>query len=278
MPAVATGLRTVELLRFLPESKRTAELFAALVPAAAASGLDVRDADTYRGGSDLLVLWGPGHPARFGPMLTQIGQGGHVLAWDLAYWDRFRKLRVSIDGAHPQAWVMRKNWPVSRFEADAVPRVSRWCPDGPILVAGIGEKATVQYGADAVARWEAAQVYACLRRWNRPVLYRQKRGNGVVPPGATLRNAGTIDEALNGVSLVITYHSNVAVDAILSGIPAVCADGAAAAICPSALPAFGDPQPVAPSLSRQFLANLAWFQWAPSEAAACWSWVGALLA
>ena len=42
-----------------------------------------------------------------------------------------------------------------------------------------------------------------------------------------------IDQALTGCSLVVTWHSNVAVDAIRMGIPVVCRDGAAAAVCPS---------------------------------------------
>ena len=73
----------------------------------------------------------------------------------------------------------------------------------------------------------------------------------------------------------MTWHSNIAVDAIALGIPAVCVDGAAAAVCPAELPE--EVRPFDPALRDRFLANLAWFQWAPSEARECWAFLRGLL-
>jgi hypothetical protein len=81
---------------------------------------------------------------------------------------------------------------------------------------------------------------------------------------------------LAGSSLLVTWHSNVAVDAIRMGIPVVCREGAAAAVCPSELPE--TIAPMADDVRDRFLANLAWFQWRPDEAPEFWRWVPEVLA
>lgn len=233
----------------------------------------------YRGHADWLLMWGPGEPVRAALMQKHVAQGKHVIAFDLAYWQRETKFRVSIDAAHPQAWVMRRDWPAYRFKNDQVPVADLWRPNGPILVAGIGPKARVQYG-DAVTQWETEQVARCRARWpDRQILYRLKPPHGgPVPHGAELLSGGTIDQAFRRhLSLVITWHSNVAVDAIRMGVPVMCRDGAAAAVCPAALGP-DDPQPLSPELRDRFLQNLAWFQWAPREMSACLTFLRELLA
>lgn len=270
----ATAIATsVELLRFSPESPRTAALYAALT--ATAGRFDMRQTRAYHGGSDLLMLWGPGGPDRFGPMREQQALGGHVIAWDLAYWQRDAKLRVSIDAAHPQAWVMRKDWPDTRLRRDGVVVTDEWNPNGPVIVAGIGRKARVQYGSDKVETWEAEMLREAAARYGRPVQYRRKQADAPVPAGVTLTSDRPIEQVLSGASLVITWHSNVAIDAIRMGIPVVCRDGAAAAVCPSVLGDVHQPLPVA--VRDRFLANLAWFQWAPGEASTCWRFLRELL-
>lgn len=260
---------TVELLRAQPESQRAMRNLSALASAALASGIKVRQTQAYAGHSDLLVLWGPGAPDRFDPMCRQVAAGGHVVALDLSYWQRDLKFRISFDAPHPQRWVMRRSWPRGRCLADGVRLVSAWDPRGPVIVAGIGEKAGVQYGVDLVRQWERDQIRIARDRGYR-VRYRPKKNGGPVPD-VPLARPGTIDQALQGASMVVTWHSNVAVDAIRLGIPVLCRDGAAAAICPSDWP--DEIVPLDLDLRTQFLANLAWFQWAPAESSACWAFI-----
>jgi hypothetical protein len=210
-------------------------------------------------------------------MQRQVDRGGHALALDLSYWSRDRKFRVSIDAAHPQEWVMRRDWPANRLACDSVSISNRWDPAGPVIVAGIGRKARVQYGC-AVEAWERQMMTTAASRWpERHVLYRRKQLDAPVPDGATLTNDGPIEGVLAGASLLITWHSNVAVDAIRLGIPVICHDGAAAAVCPSELTE-AEPSPL-PEVERlTFLQNLSWFQWDPKEARQFWAWVPEVLA
>ena len=257
---------SVELLRFQPQSIRTTQLFTALLAAAKRAGVDVTVTDTYQGRSDWLLLWGAGSPLRWPAMTAHLARGGHLITFDLAYWARYEKFRVSIDGPHPEAWVMRQDWPNNRLKADRVQTGTLWDPAGPVLVAGLGDKARVQYGAAIVDAWEHGMMVECRARgWT--VQYRAKHSTAV-----------PIERALQGKSLVVTWHSNVAVDAIRMGVPVVCVHGAAAAVCPSELPPSGPVPPLAAALRDRFLANLAWFQWAPSEAGACWAFLREVLA
>ncbi len=271
--AIAAVVLTVELLQFQIQSTRSIKIFESLGKAAPAHGLSVHRTSRYQGGADLLVLWGPGAPDRFEPLRRQVANGGHVIALDLAYWDRDHKFRVSFDAPHPQAWVMKRPMPLTRLLADAVPILNTWNPDGPVIVAGIGEKAGVQYGSTAVREWESS-VISQVKAAGRPVFYRPKKQGPV--PGVPQAKAGPIDGALAGASCVVTWHSNVAVDAIRLGIPAVCRDGAAAAVCPSTWRQ--DLAPLDAGTRSQFLSNLAFFQWLPTEASQCWAFVRETLA
>lgn len=265
MTAVATRT-AVEVVRFQPEIERLPKLFAALIDGATEAGLDVAEASDYRGHSEWLLFWGPGDPTRRVIMQRHVAAGGHAIALDLAYWSRLRKFRVSIDAAHPQAWVMRKDWPAKRLDSDRPHVGDLWDPNGRVIIAGLGRKARVQYGADTVDHWEQALAAQCRARWPKREVIRRPKPQITSPP---------IEHELKGAALVVTWHSNVAVDAIRCGIPAVCRDGVAAAVCPSELPDQLQPVPVA--VRDRFLANLAHFQWAPDEAVGFWGFLRELL-
>lgn len=271
--AVSSPVHTVEALMFEPRSMRGDAMFAALTATARAAGVQLRTRQTFTGGADLLLLWGPGAPNRFEPIRRQLAAGGHVAAFDLAYWSRERKVRCAIDGPHPQAWIFKLDWPIARWQQDPAPVFDRWNPEGPVIVAGIGTKAKIQYGADVVEAWERLMIAACQAQ-GRTVFYRPKPGH---PSAIDLpQRNGAIEHVLAGASLVVTWHSNVAVDAIRLGIPVVCRDGAAAAVCPPTID--GPMTPLPNAVRDRFLKNLAWFQWAPSEASAWWRWIQEILA
>lgn len=273
----ARAVREVELLRFEPESGRTSALFAALMAAAPRQGVQVRHTTAYEGKRPWLMLWGPGAPERAAAMRRHVEAGGRAVAFDLAYWNRDRKVRLSIDAAHPQAWVMQRALPADRWTRDRPPVAETWKPTGPVVIAGIGDKARIQYGPDVVDAWERAMIRTVRERWpGRALVYRKKKAGSPVPDGVAVSQMQPIESVLAGASLVITWHSNVAVDAIRLGIPVICRDGAAAAVCPSD---FGDadPVPLPVEVRDRFLRNLAYFQWDPNEAGACWQFLREVL-
>lgn len=242
--------------------------------ASRSAGLAAVTSRQYRGDSDWLLIWGPGAPDRWRCMAQQIARGGHAIALDLAYWQRDLKFRVSIDAPHPQQWVMMRAWPDTRLVDDRLVLRSTWNRFGPVILAGLGRKAGVQYGTSLVAEWEAQMARAALAD-GRDVRYRSKRQATSPPIPLPVATAEPIDRVVQGASAVITWHSNVAVDAIRLGVPALCRDGAAAAVCGATWQP--DLVPLEESVRRRFLANLAWFQWAPSEAEHCWRFLRDLL-
>lgn len=258
----------VELVRFLPETGRAGDALHAMRRGAASMGIELATTQSYQGHSPWLLLWGPGAPERQETMRRHVAAGGRAIALDLAYWSRQAKVRVTVDAPHPQALVMLRDLPADRLLLDSPPIADGWWhPHGKVVIAGIGRKAQAQYGADAVEAWESEMADECRRRW--PLRQVIRRPKPLAP--------GTPDNDLRSASMVVTWHSNIAVDAVRLGIPAVCRDGAAAAVCPSTIP--DDPRPLDPEVRRRFLSNLAWFQWDPSrEAVACWRFLQGLLA
>lgn len=277
MIAAPAEVIPVELLRFSPESFRTKGHFDALLASAPGAGFAVDERRSY-GGGRLLMLWGPGAADRRHIIDKHVRSGSRVVCLDLAYWHRDTKFRISIDAPHPQRLVMRRELPTARLDADRVPIASAWNPEGPVLIAGIGRKARAQYERDGVSAWEESVISICRERWpRRQVFYRKKREDAPMPSRVRhMPSSRPIDEVLKGFSLVATWHSNVAVDAIRMGIPAVCRDGAASAVCRSEIPE--RPEPLDPALRRRFLGNLAWFQWSSKEAPQCWAFLREALA
>lgn len=269
----ATATKTaVELVHFQPENGRGTEMFRALIGAASAAGIDVIETTEYRGDSPWLMVWGPGAPARRDAVRSHVSAGGRAICFDLAYWRRHDKIRVSFDAPHPHAFLMHKALSADRLVDDGIVLTNEWNPDGPIVIAGLGDKARVQYGCAVVDEWEADMMRACAARWPKRIVYRPKKLESPVPRWATkVDRRGAIEDVIRGAALVITWHSNVAVDAIRMGIPVVCRDGAAAAVCPDVPPS--QLTPLSADVRRRFLANLAWFQWAPSEASGLWRFI-----
>lgn len=252
-------------------SERGRMMLLALADSAAKAGVSAQISPVYSGTAEWLVLYGVGAPERRDIARNHVARGGRVIAWDLGYWGRERsslhtRQRVTIDAPHPQALVMKRDWPADRYEQLVVPRETLFDPAGHILIAGMGPKSCVQYGWEPLT-WPMTAMAIARRRWPlRRVVYRPKKPTDPLPEGIEISMAPAIREALRGASLVLVHHSNVAVDALCAGIPALARDGAAAAIC--GRPEDGAAVLPEPAVLERFLRNLAWFQWSPVEAAA----------
>jgi hypothetical protein len=218
----------------------------------------------YRGRHRLLVLYGVGHPVRARTAKIHLRAGGRVAMWDLGYWNRNESMRLSIDRNHPTAEQLAANDHRTPRHRPKLAGEKSFDPDGPILLCGLGPKSCKHLGL-TVGAWESQKVAELRLRFpDRTILFRPKPGNPFDKIDGTRRAPiGPIEEALNGVSLVVCRHSNVAIDACVAGVPVECEDGAAFALYKD------DPNP-GEDARREFLARLAWWNWGNHEAVQAW--------
>lgn len=223
----------------------------------------------------VLVTYGLGGRDRLPHAQEHQRRGGRFVAFDAGYWERKtldRKFRLSIDGFHCPALIMRGPDPSGdRLASSGLMITDAHHPKGDIVLVGNGPKSQ----AIGAAGWAAAKSRELRNRWpQRRVVYRPKRAvieRDIVSVGVDAVNP--IETVLQKASLVVCLHSNVAVDACRMGIPVVCEDGAASAIYPSRLEDEAA-QPDAETRMR-FLRRLAWWQWSRSEVqrGEIWPWL-----
>lgn len=221
----------------------------------------------------VLMLYGLGGADRYPAAMEHKRGGKRFVTWDLGYWDRMttpRTFRFSIDANHPKEVMQGDYLGPGRFESAELAMGNVAKDSGPILLIGNGPKA-VHTGAQG---WAASKSKELRRQFpGKQILYRPKPGkpieNGAEYDGLS---HGLIDQALVGVSLVVTRHSNVAIDACRLGVPVVCDDGAGACIYPQRLEmAHAQPDE---ATRMQFLHRLAWWQWRADEAVQAWKFIG----
>lgn len=222
---------------------------------------------------DVLVLYGLGGSDRYTVAMRHINQGGTVISFDIGYWERklpLRKYRVSINGFHPDCVMQGPRPTGSRWSSAGLEiRGSGGEPDGPIMLVGNAPK-SIAVGARS---WTAKKSREIRKAFpGKKILYRPKPKR---PREAAVEyddlSTGPIDSDLSRCSLVVCRHSNVAVDACRLGVPAVCDDGAAAAIYPQKLAEI-DRQPDH-ATRVEFLHRLAYWQWRHDEAQSFWVWL-----
>jgi len=249
------------------------------IAAAAADGLsnlgrdwiDTASPETAIKNADCIVVWGLGHPK--GQDLLRNAGSVRVMGFDLGYWKRNTKYRVSFDGAHPQKFVMAKKRPMDRFLDDNIKLRQDGNPAGPIVLVGMGRKSADTYG-ERPGEWETKAVAGIRNVWpDKKIVFRPKAGGGDhVPRGIdSIQTSGLIEDVIRGAAAVVCRHSNVGVDAVIAGVPAAASDGAAASVLK---PLGSSPPEMLPQETRvEFLSNLAWFQWSPMELRKAETWL-----
>lgn len=246
--------------------KRGRQMLAALIDCANSVGVKCVVSKQYQGAANWLISYGLGHPGRRKWIDSHLQQGGRLIGWDLGYWERQDHMRLTVDADHPQKLITDQ--PSERFDKYNIVLQDQFQSDGPIILAGMGEKSRIALGYKGL-EWEASKLEELREVYpNKRILYKPKR------PGERLKDveitSKSIEIILNGASLLVCRHSNVSIDACIYGIPVVCWDGAASAIYGSELA-----QPTKPSKEQRyrFLSNLAWWQWKPSEATQAWNFI-----
>lgn len=219
----------------------------------APSDVKVNVNEWYTGRYDWLLLFGVGAADRWPVYQRHRHSGRRAILFDLGYWDRDNSLRVSVDDQHPHRWIYR----MPSIEGRGHPAELRddYDANGPVLFAGMGQKSMRQLGRG----WDEERI-AQLHAHRQDIVVRRKPDRKAHVIGAGFPK---IEEALKGCSLVVTHHSNVAIDGIVAGIPHDVADGAAAAMQPT--------RDVAKR--RDFLDRLGCWQWKHTEAWELWAFL-----
>lgn len=243
------------------------DLLRALAGAASRAGDKPLVRATLQGRSECLVLYGIGAPAAVEARKRVHLRDGHVVHWDAAYFSRGRKagyFRVSIDDDHPQRWLDDTPDDPSRWVAHNVALREDHNPAGHILLVGLGRKSRSYHRAED---WEARKLAELQRRFpGRTIIYRPKPRHPHPILAVGTDSTTPIEQLLKGCALVVCRHSNVAVDAVVAGVPYEAEDGAALWLTG---------KEYSPANRLSFLHRLAFWQWRADEADQAWSFLRA---
>ena len=228
--------------------------------------------DVYTGVSEWVVMWGCGGKEQQIVYKQHRGKGGKVMFLDMGYFGRTlgttrSAFRVSFNGNHPQDYIQLAG---RHDRLRGIKIEDKYDPKGRIVLCGLGDKSRSFYGYEKLG-WEKSYLAKIREIYpTREVVYRSKPRHSEVLAGCTNGNDGTIDDWLDGASLLVTHHSNCSVDAARLGIPAVCVDGIGFGF-------YGNDVARAEVKKKQerheFLKKVAWFNWYPNECEKLIQWV-----
>lgn len=214
------------------------------------------------GDSEWLVLFGVGAPDRAIARRRQVKDGRLCLMFDMGYFGREKltgHLRASLNDDHPQAWLDKTPQVPDRWAAHRIELREDADPDGPIILVGLGRKSRTYLRAES---WEREKLKELRHRFpGRRVIFRPKPGHVEIDVNCEYERKMTIEQLLCGASLVVCRHSNVAVDAVIAGVPFEAVDGAAMWLID---------KPYTRDNRLDFLRRLSFWQWKTSEAFEAW--------
>ena len=258
-------------LEFLikPEATvRAKTVLQALRSSADAAGFVTTTTKFYHGHRDWLVMWGIGAEGASLSRDNHIKSGGKVILWDMGYFPREKAngmLRPSINTDFPTKWLSWTSDVSDRWQAQNITLRNDFDPGGPIILVGIGPKQR-EYRSPLLDTWEVRKFNELKVRFpGRTIIHRPKpkRPHPVIPRCA-VDEKSRIEKLLEGASLVVAHQSNVAVDAVIAGIPIECEDGVATWLD-------GKPYTVENRLS--LLHRLSYWQYRPSEFITAWKFL-----
>lgn len=194
--------------------------------------------------------------------------------FDLGYWKRNNYYKVAVNDRHPTAYLMKRAMPGDRLRIFGV-SIAPWQKDGQsVVVAGMSGKAAWSWGIDAES-FERGIIARLSQLTKRPIIYRAKPSFAGAKKidGAKFDASTPISDVLKDAHCVVTYHSNVGVDALVAGVP-VFAQHGAASVLSLRVDQLGERLEDLwfPDGREQWATNLAYCQWSPEEMAdgSCW--------
>lgn len=260
---------------FHPESRRSTHLARAMMAGAAVLGLTAEMVPGFETPcGDVGVAYGWARPSLFDAYRAA---GGHAVYLDLGWWGRKPKHnvlggfhKVVVDGREPGPY-FRGNYATDRFVVHGL-TAAPWRQSGRhVLLAGMSAKSAKTRGLGPL-EWELGAIERIRAVTDRPIVWRPKPSwaDAAPIPGTIYSAPDTpLEAALRDCWAVVTLHSNVAVDALLAGVPVNVAEGVAAEF---STPLAQIESPRMPYGREQLMADIAYCQFLPSEMASgeCW--------
>ena len=200
--------------------------------------------------------------------------GKKAVCIDLGYWGRrdgqgrysgYHK--IAVNARHPTEYFQKWKHSSDRLERLGI-RVGPWVQGKRnILLAGMSAKSADVEGYKA-EEWERDAIKLIRSVSDRPIVYRPKPSWRDAKPIEGTRFSPR-EEPLEGIlhecHAVVTHHSNVAVDGLVTGIPAFCEMGVAKAMGVSDIRQIE--KPIYPDGRVQWMCDIAYTQWNVDEMA-----------
>lgn len=201
--------------------------------------------------------------------------GKKAIYVDLGYWGRHEGGRrsgfhkVSINSRHPTSYFQQVKHAGDRFDHFRVPVLPpKKAKDGYIMLAGMSAKAAAaeSFGPE---QWERSAIAEIRKHTDREIIYRPKPNwhDARALPGTKMIKGqdGDVHQYLNNCHAVVTHHSNVALDAVLYGVPAFSWDGISTVMGSNDLSKIEKPPLPDLDVRRQFAADAAYTQFNVQE-------------
>lgn len=186
---------------------------------------------------------------------------------DMGYWNRGEYFRFTVGGWSPDGYV-KQGRKFLRFKNLGI-KIQPWKDGDEIVIAGSSRKACRDHGFEYM-QWETEMA---RRLSGHKVAYRPKpRDLEARPISGTRFDCGPIEDTLSTAKVIVTHHSNTAIDALVAGVPVYCETGAAAAF---SIKLHEITNPPRLEGREQFLADVAWLQWTHKEmeSGECWAYL-----
>lgn len=199
--------------------------------------------------------------------------GRKAIYIDLGYWGRRKRTRwdgyhkLVLNDRHPTAYFQRRKHAPDRFAQFGI-RIQKWrreMPGAHILVAGMSAKAAAAEGL-APEQWERETIAALGELTSRPIIYRPKPNwpdSRPIPGSIWGGRNDPLEAQLRNCHAVVAHHSNIAVDALMAGVPCICPGGVASVLSGHDLTQIESPP--MPGGRKQWAADLAYTQWSKEE-------------
>lgn len=219
--------------------------------------------NSYQGNCEWLIIFGWGASVHQQAIRAHRAKGKPVLILDYGYFNNNNKERVrfSVNDLFPDKQL--------QFAEDDT-RFKKFCSgikdvhkkDGPILLIELTPKSIIGFHYPNNYNWEEQQVTKIKAAYPKhKIIFRPKRVTGKHVSGTVKVHQGDIQQLLNGASLAVMHHSNVAIDCALSGIPCVTQKGIGAGCYPSTITG----QQPSYEQRLKFLQQVSWFTWELDE-------------